>query len=428
MPAGNKYHFYFGKKVGYLPFRQFQDLVDQAAEITGYEAGIADNNGYVIACSDSNKTGTYNESISKAVQSAEAFSLHKDMACLKIPEKGKAEYIAFIAFISSDNVETRDLPPDPALLSTPLLHNKFMPNCTGEITKYLKLMSVGLSAIKSVSEEKTDRNSFIKSIITDNILPGDIYIKARELHLDPDAPRVAFCIKIKTLKQGNTNLYDVLNNLFPNKTKDFVIMIDDSMAALIKELKSTGVRRQPQGTAAGTPGQALPQVYAAEIRRTAETITDMIMTELMVAAVIGIGTEVSDIRDAGRSFKEAQTAIQIGSIFESEKNIVNYNKLGIGRLIYQLPITLCKLFLKEVFRDKPLEEFDSETILTIKKFYENNLNVSEASRQLYIHRNTLIYRLEKIERQTGLDLKRFEDAIILKVAMMVRRYLDSCEK
>ncbi len=134
---------------------------------------------------------------------------------------------------------------------------------------------------------------------------------------------------------------------------------------------------------------------------------------------------MTSLKDLARSFKEAQTALEIGKVFEKEKNIVSYKNLGIGRLIYQLPTTLCEMFLSEVFKQGSIDSLDQETLLTISKFFENNLNVSETARKLFVHRNTLVYRLEKIKKLTGLDIREFDNAIIFKVALMVNRYLSS---
>ena len=121
--------------------------------------------------------------------------------------------------------------------------------------------------------------------------------------------------------------------------------------------------------------------------------------------------------------KKLKMALEVGRIFDSEKNIVNYEQLGIGRLIYQLPIPLCKMFIREVLHGLTIDDFDEETLATVGKFFENNLNVSETSRQLYIHRNTLVYRLDKLQKMTGLDLRNFDDAIIFKITLMVSRYM-----
>ena len=120
---------------------------------------------------------------------------------------------------------------------------------------------------------------------------------------------------------------------------------------------------------------------------------------------------------------DVQGSLDVGKIFFSTKNVIAYNNLGIGRLIYQLPIPLCKMFISEIFEGKSPDEFDEETLTTINKFFENSLNVSETSRQLYIHRNTLVYRLDKLQKSTGLDLRVFEDAITFKIALMVVKYM-----
>jgi carbohydrate diacid regulator len=254
-------------------------------------------------------------------------------------------------------------------------------------------------------EDKYDKTNFIKNIITDNILLGDITVKAKKLKLANNVRRVAMLIK--TLKVKDIYPYEIVEGLFPNKNKDFVIILDDENTVLIKELELE------------------EKTELDEVENIAITIVDTLSTEAMIKAKIGIGTIVDSIKDLAKSFKEAQMALQIGEIFESEKSVINYNRLGIGRLIYQLPTTLCKLFLEEVFQKGGFEALDKETMDTIQKFFENNLNISETSRQLYIHRNTLVYRLEKIQKTTGLDIKMFDDAIIFKVAVMVKKYLDS---
>jgi carbohydrate diacid regulator len=213
---------------------------------------------------------------------------------------------------------------------------------------------------------------------------------------------VAFLVK--TEKTRDIYAHDIVQGLFPNKAKDFIIILDDDNIVLIKELKSMEDTK--------------------EIEKTAKIIIDSLGAELMVKAFIGIGTVVDNIKDLARSFKEAQMALLIGRIFESDKAIINYNRLGIGRLIYQIPTTLCELFLNEVFKNNTFESLDAETMLTIQKFFENHLNVSETSRQLYVHRNTLVYRLDKIKKLTGLDLTSFDDAVIFKVAILVKKYLD----
>lgn len=198
---------------------------------------------------------------------------------------------------------------------------------------------------------------------------------------------------------------DVVQSLFPEKQVDFVLSISETDVALIKQLSDT--------------------TESKDLYKVAKQIEDALAEELNVKAVIGIGTIVSHIRDLARAYKEAQVAIDVGKVFDTEKSIINYENLGIGRLIYQLPTTLCEMFLQEVFKKNPIDALDQETLFTINKFFENNLNVSETARKLFVHRNTLVYRLEKIKKLTGLDLREFDDAITFKVALMVKKYLIS---
>ncbi len=237
----------------------------------------------------------------------------------------------------------------------------------------------------------------------DNILPGDIYIKSRELHFNNDASRVVFLIR--TTQETEISVFDIIQNFFPDKSKDFVINVNESDIALVKEVR--------------------PNVDIKDLEKLARSINDTLLSEFYFNAIIGIGTCVTGIKELAHSFKEAQVALEVGKVFDTEKTIISYENLGIARLIYQLPTTLCDMFLKEVFKRGSIESLDQETLFTIQKFFENNLNVSETSRKLFVHRNTLVYRLEKIKKLTGLDLREFDDAIVFKVALMVNKYLAS---
>ena len=280
--------------------------------------------------------------------------------------------------------------------------------CTGddELAKsYCNLAYIALNDAKVFYEEKHDRGTFVKNIIMDNILPGDIYIRAKELHFSTDAPRAVFLVR--QLGHGDVATVDVLSGMFTDKLQDFVISINETDIAVVKQLA--------------------PNTSAAELERLARSMEDTLKNELFIKTVIGIGTVVTHLRELADAYKEAQTAIDVGKVFDTEKSIINYENLGIGRLIYQLPTTLCEIFLSEVFKKNSIDSLDQETLFTINKFFENNLNVSETSRKLFVHRNTLVYRLEKIKKLTGLDLRQFDHAIVFKVALMVRKYLSSRE-
>ena len=270
-------------------------------------------------------------------------------------------------------------------------------------SKYASILAVAFANVKFYYDEKYDRGNFIKNIILDNILPGDIYIKARELYFNSDVSRTV--IIIRSLETNEVSIYDVVQNLFPDKTKDFVISINETDIALVKEVKS--------------------DIDSKDLEKLARSISDALTSEFYTHSLISIGTTVTGVKELARSFKEAQVALEVGKVFDTERNIVSYEHLGIARLIYQLPTTLCEMFLKEIFKVGSIETLDQETLFTIQRFFENNLNVSETSRKLFVHRNTLVYRLEKIRKLTGLDLREFDDAIVFKVALMVKKYLDS---
>ena len=254
-------------------------------------------------------------------------------------------------------------------------------------------------------KERFDKDNFIKNLLLDNLLLVDICNRAKKLHIDVDARRVVFIIETQTEK--DTNALETVRSLFSSKTKDFITAVDEKSIILVKEVKSG-------------------ETYD-DMAKVANVIVDMLNSEAMTQVHVAFGTFVNEIKEVSRSYKEAKMALDVGKIFYSSKNVIAYSKLGIGRLIYQLPIPLCKMFIKEIFENRSPDDFDEETLVTINKFFENSLNVSETSRQLYIHRNTLVYRLDKLQKSTGLDLRVFEDAITFKIALMVVKYMKYME-
>ncbi|MBP5426533.1 MAG: helix-turn-helix domain-containing protein [Clostridiales bacterium] len=361
-----------------MSFRLFQELIEQIKDIVGYEFGIIDNSGVVVASSDESKEGQPLENIydELTAQSNVYFMEIDGILYEKVYIKRKLEFITYIKSVTQD------------------------------ARKILSLISMNVKNSKVYYDEKYDKINFMRSIITDNILLGDISVRAKDLHIKSEVLRQVFLIN--TGKSKDMQVHDVLCGLFPDDKKDFVIVSDEERIVVIREV---GVEEDDEG-------------YANKLGK---SIADTISAEAMEKVRVGISTVVSDLRDIHRAYKEAEMAITIGRVFQNDKQVINYNRLGIGRLIYQLPTTLCRLFLKEVFRNDSFETLDTETVVTIQKFFENSLNVSETARQLFIHRNTLVYRLDKIQKATGLDLRMFDDAIIFKVAMLVKNYLDHSE-
>ena len=254
-------------------------------------------------------------------------------------------------------------------------------------------------------KERFDKDNFIKNLLLDNLLLVDIYNRAKKLHIDTEVRRVIFIIETKHEK--DTNALDNVRNLLGNRSRDFVTAVDEKNIIVVKELE--------------------PNDGHTELEKIAENMYTLLKEDGEEDVLIAYGTVVNDIKEVSKSYKEAKLALDVGKIFFSERSVIAYSALGIGRLIYQLPIPLCKMFIKEIFEGKSPDEFDEETLTTINKFFENSLNVSETSRQLYIHRNTLVYRLDKLQKSTGLDLRVFEDAITFKIALMVVKYMKYME-
>ncbi len=255
-------------------------------------------------------------------------------------------------------------------------------------------------------KERFDKDNFIKNLLLDNLLLVDIFNRAKKLHIESEARRVVYILELEGERE-NTSL-ELVRTVIEPRPADFVTAVDEKSVIVVREL--------------------LPGEGTAEMDATARAILSSLPADRRGEAVVSYGTVVGELKEVSRSYKEARLALNVGKIFFPQRQIIAYSSLGIGRLIYQLPIPLCTMFIKEVFEGKSPDDFDEETLTTINKFFENSLNVSETSRQLYIHRNTLVYRLDKLQKQTGLDLRVFEDAITLKIALMVVRYMNYMER
>ncbi len=262
-----------------------------------------------------------------------------------------------------------------------------------------KVFAYQIQGLLTAYKERFDKDNFIKNLLLDNMLLVDVYARAKKLHIENQSRRIAMIVANGTGHDGN--LLEAVRSALSSAT-DFVTEVDEGSVVVVRDIGEQGYDELM--ASAGILQKTLTQGGAQNIR-------------------ISYGTIVAEIKDVSRSYKEAKMAMDVGRIFFEQKNIICYSELGIGRLIYQLPVSLCKMFIEEVFGGRKLEEFDEETMTTIDKFFENNLNVSETSRQLFIHRNTLVYRLDKLQKSTGLDLRVFDHAITFKIAMMVMKYM-----
>ena len=356
--------------------RIFQSVIIQMKDATNRPVGVIDPEGVVVACSDLSLIGTGFGQITSVVNENDEIITKYAGKTFKSLGAGTAG--DYIVFASGDDDLSRTL-------------------CI--------MASIAINEAGIYFEENHDKRAFVKSIISENILPGDISTRAKELRFNSDVVRGVLVIRLDST--SNISAVEMLQDAFPDKQNDFVIPSGDTDIVLIKEMPQTGDVKY--------------------LNKLAEMIRKRFADEFPVKPVIGIGTPAKHLKELADKYKEALISIDIGKVFEADKTIINYETLGIGRLIYQLPTTLCEIFLSEVFKRNPIEALDQETLFTIDKFFENSLNVSETSRKLFVHRNTLVYRLEKIRKITGLDLREFDHAIIFKVALMVKKYLISQE-
>ena len=348
--------------------------IEGLKSITRINMCVCDTEGKVLASTfaDADKN---EELVVAFVQSRADSQLVSDYQFFKVSEDGQLEYV-LLAEGSSDDV--------------------YMVG---------KMAAFQIKSLLVAYKERYDKDNFIKNLLLDNMLLVDIYSRAKKLHIDTDMKRIVFIVESEHDKDNN--VLETVRGLLAGKTKDFITAVDEKNIIIVKEVEDG-------------------QTYE-DMDHIANVLLDMINTEAMMKVNVAYGTIINDIKEVSRSYKEAKLALDVGKIFYSDKHVMAYNGLGIGRLIYQLPLPLCKMFIKEIFDGKSPDEFDDETLTTINKFFENSLNVSETSRQLYIHRNTLVYRLDKLQKMTNLDLRVFDDAITFKIALMVVKYMKYME-
>ena len=355
--------------------RIFQSVIVQMKDATDRCMGVIDTEGFVVACNELSLIGSRLDDIQSMTGEPPEQLFTAGTKTYKLLD-GMGARFDYAVFVDGRDSAARSV-------------------CI--------LAAVAFNEAKTNYEEKHNKATFVKNIISDNILPGDVYVRAKELHFVTDVPRAV--ILVRQLEKSDVAAVEIVHGMFPDKQRDFVLSVTEFDIVVIREITNA--------------------TESKELLELAQQIEETLNTELLIRTVIGIGTPARHLRELADKYKEAQIAIEVGKVFETEKTIITYENLGIGRIIYQLPTTLCEIFLGEVFKKNPIESLDQETLYTINKFFENNLNVSETSRKLFVHRNTLVYRLEKIKKLTGLDLREFDHAIVFKVALMVKKYLSS---
>ncbi len=347
-----------------------QSTIDGLAGISGYSYAIIDPEGGVLATTFPEASSCLENAMVFSASDAEDQTVGEDHF-FKVRDEQQVAYIVLVRG-SGDDVVT----------------------CG-------RMAAFSVSELAVAYKERFDRDNFIKNLLLDNLLLVDIYNRSKKLHIDVEARRIVLIVEVGEGKEGDE--IDRIRSVIGNRSKDFVTAVDEHNIIVVMEVGVLGDYEDVDKTAAAILG-LFPVREEDPVR-------------------VAYGTIVKELKEVSRSYKEAAMALDVGKIFFEEKRIIAYSQLGIGRLIYQLPIPLCRMFIQEIFENRSPEEFDEETLVTINKFFENSLNVSETSRQLYIHRNTLVYRLDKLQRSTGLDLRVFENAITFKIALMVVKYM-----
>ncbi len=353
-----------------------QNTIDGLKNITRIDISVMDREGKVLATTEPRVEDEYNHAVPDFVTSQAESQLVKGYQFFKVYDDNRVE------FIISAKGEAED------------------------VYQIGKIASFQIQNLLVAYKERFDKDNFVKNLLLDNLLLVDIYNRAKKLNIDSDTSRIA--ILVETKNEKDSNALEIVRSIFPENTKDFITAVDERSIIIVKEISEEDSRES--------------------LHEVAKDIVNTLNSEAMSDVYVAMGTIIRDIKDVSKSYKEAKLALEVGKIFYSDKHIMAYNELGIGRLIYQLPIPLCKMFIDEIFEDKSPDDLDEETLITINKFFENSLNVSETSRQLYIHRNTLVYRLDKLQKNTGLDLRVFDDAITFKIALMVVKYMDFMSK
>ena len=342
-------------------------------DVLGCTIGVIDENGIIIACSELGKIGESRQRIREELSYSGGAVVYDGYNYRFISENDTNDCIVFAEGNGQE---------------------------AGKITE---ILAISIGNLKALFDEKHDKGSFIKNIILDNILPSDIYIKSNELRFNNEQQRAVMVAKF----MGTLELppYEIIQGMFEENTTDYIINISEQDIVIVKEVS----REESE----------------EDLEEFAKSIITYAAENHNAKVLIGISSIVEHLKDLAKAYKEARIALEVGKVFDIEKPIMLYGNLGIGRLVYQLPTTLCEMFLQEVFKKGSLESLDRETLMTVQSFFENNLNVSETSRKLFVHRNTLVYRLEKIRKLTGLDLREYDHPVTFKVALMVKKYLSN---
>lgn len=373
--------------------KEIKKCIENVSHFLDMTMGATNKDGLIFVATDSSLIGTQDSSVKAFILSSDNKTVAGGNTYIKIYHEQK---LVAVVFINGTDVVAAN---------------------------YLELLAGWISSALKEKNSEEESEGFLKNVLLENELPGDIPLKAREYRIPFSLTRQALLLSFRENYDAAVKiaLTSILDQECPHHTlsmdeRNLVVILDlinydDEVVDVNEDTESQELLTELHRI------QAIPKKIYEGLLATSDELD----------LHIGVGMIVKTLKDVSKSYREASLALTVGKIFENEQKIMYYNKLGLGRLIYQLPLTLCQMFLNEVFASDTYEQLDAETLVTIDKFFENSLNGSETSRQLFVHRNTLVYRLDKVEKITGLDLRSFDDAVLFKLASMVRKYLESLQ-
>ncbi len=360
---------------------EIKKCIRTAATILKSEAGVMDKDGLIFASTDPSAEGQVDSASRAVMNGQDRFLSTSNKSYMKISINDQVRYIVYLCDTG-----------------------------TGARVN-LELLGEWINTVIREHGTDAEKEIFIKSVLLENELSGEIPVKAREYKINLSEARLV--IVVRTNETDGASTLDILQSIYGESSNSTVLAMDESTSLIVlnvSELSEAG-------------SESDKDAYVDEIT---EALLDSLNNE-GITAYIGVGSFVPQFPQIAKSYRDAMLALRVGKIFEKNCYISKYNRLGIGRLIYQLPSTLCRMFIEEVFPNEAYKSLDEDTLATIDCFFENNLNGSETSRELFVHRNTLVYRLDKVKKNTGLDLRSFDDAVMFKMASMVRTYLQYLE-
>jgi len=238
-----------------------------------------------------------------------------------------------------------------------------------------------------------------RRVMLDELSGPEMDAMAHEQGIPFEASRCVMLFQI--IQTSHASAYSLLSELIPQEEGDCLVEMDRHMVALVKDMA--------------------PVESEDELDQFAQAVSETLMSETAHQAIVGIGTPRNSLSALGESYREARRAMEVGRIFKPQETICQFRKLLLERFLTEVPRDVSLYYHNLLFNRRTARLFNEEMLYTIEMFFKKDLNLSDTARQLYIHRNTLVYRLDKVQRLIGLDLRKFEDAVTFKILLELKK-------